>query len=138
MNLFFYGTLQDPAVLELVARGQKYQWGPEGKLCGHRAYCVLNEVYPVIVPEFGAQTSGRLLINPSPKLLDLLDHFEEDYERQELEIETAQEIFQAQVYVGTEPPDLKRPFDYENWAIENKDSYLIKVASWQKSGLWGR
>lgn len=80
MNLFVYGTLMFPQVMQAVCgyRGP----GQAALLEGYRRRMLGDEVYPGIFPCAGDTVSGLVYPGLSPSQLHRLDRFEgETYER---------------------------------------------------------
>lgn len=80
MNLFAYGTLMWPEVLESVI-GRRLQ-GTPATLSGFLRLRVKNEHYPVVVPSDGGQVKGVLYGGLTESEFLYLDRFEgEEYDR---------------------------------------------------------
>lgn len=74
MNLFAYGTLQFPRILEAVC-GQRAA-GVPATLRGYRCEGVRGVVYPAIIRSSGEQVDGLLWRGLTTTALGLLDAFE--------------------------------------------------------------
>lgn len=73
-NLFVYGTLMDPEIMEHVA-GERFESEP-ALLKNYGRFRVIDEMFPAIVAKPLATIEGRLYRNVKPKALSYLDEFE--------------------------------------------------------------
>ncbi len=84
MNLFAYGTLMWPEVLESVA-GRRMA-GTRVVLEGYTRLRVKGQHYPVVVPSDGDSVEGTLYTGLTPAEFQCLDRFEGvEYERIEID-----------------------------------------------------
>lgn len=99
MNLFTYGTLMFPEVLEAVS-GKSYG-SVESLLKGYRRVLVRGRPYPGIYACQGHDTTGRLYSGLDESLLVLLDRFEGSlYERRRVTVQApGRSSVDATVYV---------------------------------------
>lgn len=80
MNLFAYGTLMWPEVLESVIG--RHLEGRPAMLPGYLRLRIKDEHYPAIIPKAGEQVDGRIYTGLSGTEFDHLDRFEgEEYDR---------------------------------------------------------
>ncbi|MDF7807002.1 gamma-glutamylcyclotransferase [Pontiellaceae bacterium B12219] len=80
MNLFAYGTLMWPEVLEAVT-GRRLA-GEKTVLAGYTRLRVKDQLYPVIIPSLDDAVEGVLYRNLTAKEFQALDAFEgEEYDR---------------------------------------------------------
>ncbi|WP_372806138.1 gamma-glutamylcyclotransferase family protein [Pontiella sp.] len=85
MNLFAYGTLMWPEVLQSVA-GRRLE-GTPAILEGYQRLRVVDQHYPVVVPSSGDAVEGMLYLNLTEREFRFLDAFEgEEYDRIEVGI----------------------------------------------------
>ncbi len=129
-NLFAYGTLMWPEVLEAVI-GRK----PTGKpatLPGFKRLRVRGECFPVIVKSPDDSVDGILYENLTGPEFALLDRFEgEEYDRAELPVGG----IAAQVYVLCEKwahiaePVLWQPSDF---TPEHRAAFCAEYKGWSK------
>jgi ADP-ribose pyrophosphatase len=74
-SLFFYGTLCDPELLEIVL-GRKADGISQASLPNHQVYWAKEEPFPMIVSEDGATAYGVLVKDVTPEELGRLDFYE--------------------------------------------------------------
>lgn len=98
-HLFVYGTLMFPRVMHSVT-GKNYVGCP-ATLEGFARYLVKDQLYPGIVPQSKAQTSGILYKTVDLPTLTKLDQFEGTfYKRQNVSVHLSDgTVTQAQTYV---------------------------------------
>ncbi|MCD8481614.1 MAG: gamma-glutamylcyclotransferase [Verrucomicrobia bacterium] len=84
-NLFAYGILQDPAVMQSIIG--RHPANKPARLLDHRRFAVRNANYPGVVQWQGIDTQGTLFFDLSEQDLVALDAFEGDmYERVQAQI----------------------------------------------------
>ncbi len=76
-DLFVYGTLMTPAVMRAVIG--RLPPREAAVLPDHRRHGLRGRVYPVVVPEAGAQVDGVLYTGLTPQELARLDRYEDDF-----------------------------------------------------------
>lgn len=98
-NVFVYGTLIVPEVMELVS-GRAHVHAP-GRLEGFARYLLVDRVYPGIVPAADGATEGRVYFDVDADGLARLDWYEADeYDREGLVVEIADgRRVEAETYV---------------------------------------
>jgi gamma-glutamylcyclotransferase (GGCT)/AIG2-like uncharacterized protein YtfP len=98
VQLFVYGTLQLPDVLQAVV-GARWH-GRAALLEGYARYRVDGKPYPAIVSEAAASVSGLLYGDVGALELELLDRYEgELYERRTLSVRAGGSTLSAVGYV---------------------------------------
>ena len=102
-SLFFYGTLCDPELLEIVL-GRKADGVTQASLPDHQVYWANGESFPMIVSEHGATASGVLVKDVTAEELARLDFYEGgfDYKTVELNTQSAGSDTQALVFFPEE------------------------------------
>lgn len=98
--LFFYGTLQFPAVLEAVT-GRRLE-GESAVLDGYARFRVRDEAYPGIVAAQGAHVPGVICTGIDPVSLARVDRFEgRMYRREPVQVRAARDgrAVDAETYV---------------------------------------
>ena len=99
MNIFVYGTLMDPEIMQAVSGA--YYAGRSATLHGYVRKRIAGEVYPAIIPDHGASVRGVLYCGVTAESLLRLDRFEgSQYDRHEVAVELENEgPMRAQTYV---------------------------------------
>ena len=115
-NLFVYGTLLVPAVMEAVT-GKKYR-SDRASLTGFARYRIKDQVYPGITHDEKRTVDGAVYFDIDPPVLKRLDEFESYvYQRREVEIGLQDELdIRAWVYVVAD--EYKHLLSYQGWDIE--------------------
>lgn len=97
MNLFAYGTLMWPAVLQSVI-GRRLE-GTQAVVQGYQRFRIKNQDYPGLMPSAGDEVVGMLYSDLSASEFHHLDRFEgEEYDRVTVQINGVD----AEVYVLAE------------------------------------
>ena len=98
-TVFCYGTLEFPAIMEAVAGRRFARIG--AVLEGYACFVIKGAVYPGVVAEQGARTSGTLYTDVDPASLRRLDRYEDrTYVRRRAPVCTSSgETIEAEVYV---------------------------------------
>ena len=127
-NLFAYGTLMWPEVLERVI-GRRLT-GEAAVLQGYRRLRVKNEPYPVIIPAAGAAVEGMVYRSLTAEEFRRLDLFEgEEYARRQV----APGRMQAFTYVLTREwrhiADT-RPWIPAHFGQEQLDAFCAGYKNW--------
>lgn len=103
--LFVYGTLQDGVLLRSLL-GEVPPSRP-ALLRGYRRLAVRGATWPAVIPEAGAEVSGRLLEGLSAAALLLLDAYEgPEYVRLQVPVEVSGCLLSVWTYVWADSPDL--------------------------------
>jgi gamma-glutamylcyclotransferase (GGCT)/AIG2-like uncharacterized protein YtfP len=84
-NLFAYGTLQLPEVMQAVT-GRRFPALP-ARLDGYSRHCLRGKSYPGIRPAAGASVAGLLFTGIDAHAWQRLDEFEDDfYQRESVQV----------------------------------------------------
>lgn len=98
MELFVYGTLMSPKVMNAVCGHRQH--GEPAIAAGFKRRKLSREAYPAIVPDASELVEGVLYRDLDNAQLVLLDHFEgEYYQRRPITVSCADTVVQAQSYV---------------------------------------
>lgn len=122
-NVFTYGTLQIPEVMETVA-GRGFPSEP-ARLPDHARYRLRGLVYPGLCREPGVSTEGVLYRQVDAEALGRLDAFEDDfYLRESLAVLTGSGLWvAAEVYVV--PPRYHSLLARQAWDLKQfRDLHL--------------
>lgn len=116
MNLFAYGTLQVPAVMERVAGGPVAAPEP-AVLTGYRRFLLRDKTYPGIVETAEATVAGMLFRDLTAEVVRRLDAFEDPiYERLPVRVTLGAETVDAFAYVV--PVARRGLLDTVEWSLE--------------------
>jgi nudix-type nucleoside diphosphatase (YffH/AdpP family) len=137
-SIFFYGSLRDAGLLEIVLgrRVDPDQLEP-ARAEGFAARSIRGEVYPVLLPVPGRQTEGLLLHNPSERDVSRLSYYEEaEYRLMPITVEAGSGPCEAQYFSATEKPSvLDEDWDFARWqrdhhgvAVETALEYMDHAA----------
>jgi len=117
-DIFFYGSLRDRELLEIVL-GREL---PRESLCaaaaeGYATRRLADEDYPTLAAEAGARAEGVVFMGASAEDLDRLAFFEEaEYGLAPITVQTAQGRFPAQYFQATAKSlPTAEPWDFEHW-----------------------
>lgn len=132
MNLFVYGTLRDPQLVQRLV-GRTFPTVP-AELEGWRVLPphASRSGYPEIVPDPASRVEGLLLLGVDPDAVQRLDHYEEGYVRCRVRVRTQDGSADAEVYVPvwcagtTSPPRGSLGRWLRRW-IYGKASALVVV-----------
>lgn len=115
INVFTYGTLQLPAVMQAVT-GMSYPYVP-ASLDNFARYKLRNRIYPGIVPCPGSRVEGVVYCSVNHESLMKLDAFEDTlYQRSQVEINIGSGNCSAEVYIVAE--DFLDLLTSRDWDIE--------------------
>jgi gamma-glutamylcyclotransferase (GGCT)/AIG2-like uncharacterized protein YtfP len=133
LDLFVYGTLMAPRIMQLASGHQ----GPglRAELAGYRRSRVRGEPYPGIAPSFGAAVAGLLYQGVAPAAVQRLDVFEgEMYARIELPVKVGEDFRRAHAYVVR--PDFEHLLEDRPWSFEAfmRDGFDRFVAAYRGFG----
>ncbi|MDX1548434.1 MAG: gamma-glutamylcyclotransferase family protein [Rhodothermales bacterium] len=113
MNLFVYGTLLFPEVMEAVT-GRRLD-AEDAVLTGYHRLAVRHRVYPGLTETPGATVAGRLYRGLTPALMSRLDRFEGPlYERRRLPVQRADLGF-TEAFVYVVRPEHRDALDDREW-----------------------
>ncbi|MFY0691801.1 MAG: gamma-glutamylcyclotransferase [Paracoccaceae bacterium] len=115
-TLFFYGTLRDIDLLQVVT-GREVAPQP-ARLPGYEVFWAAGQDFPMIAPDPDGQAEGIILRDLSPQEVARFDYYElpYGYVLTEVSVETAEGPLAAQVYMPA--PDILRkgaPWSLEDW-----------------------
>lgn len=129
-NVFVYGTLLVPAVMQAVA-GRTYHT-LRATLPGYARYQVRDQVYPGIVASRGKSVDGLLYLTVDEQGMQRLDEFEADiYERLAVRVVTSSgDAINACAYVMA--PRYEHLLSNYHWDLEkfkrrHLQSYLANI-----------
>jgi len=135
-SFFFYGTLMDRAVLNLVS-GIDFtamQLQP-ATLRDFQRYRVKDVQYPGIVPSEGDHVSGVIVRGITQEAATRLDHFENDgYDRENVTVETkfGRQV-NAAAYIASNRMVLEEePWDFDAWKKRHRNGYVERVRGWAR------
>ena len=127
-NIFVYGTLLSPEITKKLT-GKSFETVP-ASLKGFKIYCVKDCDYPAIVPENGADTSGKIIINVDDIDLIILSLYEGDeYKQRKVKVLCNNKMVDALTFVwviGNESLE-NREWDFEGFQRERLDFYLEEL-----------
>ena len=127
LNLFTYGTLQIPEVMQVIT-GKSIP-SIDAVLNGYGNYSIRDEIYPAIIPQADASVSGRLYSGLDQSILRILDDFEDViYNRLDCVVKTAgNALINAQVYVISDAYRFllsDKPWSMEKFRNHNLEKYI--------------
>ena len=125
--IFFYGTLRDREMLELVLGRAVPESALEPATAeGHAAFLLVDEDYPVLVPAEGRRTEGVLLHEPAEDDLARIRFFEgAEYALTPITVRTARGPVEALHLRGTEKPVAsEHEWDFEAWCRSHRAAAL--------------
>ena len=116
MNLFVYGTLMVPRLMRAIT-GCRFSHAC-AILKGYARYGVRNAIYPGLIPEQAASTTGLVYSDMDARSGRLLDAFEGgEYRRQEVTVEVAGAgVVLAETYVFK--PAFRHLLSDADWDLE--------------------
>jgi amino-acid N-acetyltransferase len=114
-NLFVYGTLIVPEILEEVV-GRQYRMIP-AFLKDYARFRIKDERYPAITPVAGAVTDGFVCLNVDRGAFEVLDHFEGD-PFQRLLVRVVAEDTDLQAFTYVMRPGREDQLTSESWSPE--------------------
>lgn len=128
MNLFSYGTFQDPDVIALVAGGSSFEILGPATLEGFSALYVENEQYPILISSPLEKVEGTVVRSLSKEFWSRLDFFEDNYQKIELEVILNNSPLHCHVY-SEETGKVSGGIRWllEKWIENDKDDFLKKA-----------
>jgi len=128
-RLFCYGTLMFAEVMQKVT-GRCFT-GEPAMLHDYARYCIDREVYPGLIAEAGAITTGVLYSGIDVASMAKLDDFEGDaYQRIKVNVQVNERPVSAAVYCmapGQERLSNRQPWQAEAFVQRHMQSYLHDV-----------
>jgi len=138
-NLFFYGSLRDNDLLELVVdHSSKQMKLTPAYAQDHRAISLLGESYPILIASEGDTAEGLLATNISGEDVARLSYFEDDdYVLSPITITTDEGEVEAQVFLGTERIHGVL-IDWSFESFQENDKNLLMECSREHMGYFGK
>ncbi|WGF88355.1 gamma-glutamylcyclotransferase family protein [Marinivivus vitaminiproducens] len=133
MAFFFFGTLMDDDVLAAVlARPVAVHETAPARLRGFERVASTNATYPVLRPAEQGGVDGRVLLEPSPRDVLRILHFEsEEYEAEWLTVDVPEGTRPARVFLALETMQAgTEAWTLEHWARRHKEEYLRLCEHW--------
>lgn len=117
MNLFTYGSLMSPDIMEEVSGRQFASFAAVAD--GFQRFCVRDEPYPGMVAAPGGQVEGVVYEDIDPVALERLDIFEGDmYLRQSIKVERRKDNSVLEVMAYIVKPDYRHMLTQAVWSYE--------------------
>lgn len=129
MNLFCYGTLMHPQIIDAVV-GRLPQSKPTS-LKGYQIYSLTSAPYPAIIKCDNATVEGVIYLDLSETEIHLLDRYEgNEYQREQSELVGGNGFWSACFYVYK--PQYKshlasRGWDYAHFVQQHLSHYLQRL-----------
>lgn len=126
-DLFFYGSLRERALIEIVLDRPV---APEDVIPataeGYAAHAMIGEAYPALLPAPGRKAEGVVLRNASNVDIDRLCYFEEaEYGFAPIHVETALGGMDAVYFRGTDKVRVTdADWDFEHWQREERPAAM--------------
>jgi Gamma-glutamyl cyclotransferase, AIG2-like len=136
LSFFFFGTLMDRDVLEIVL-GRKVaenELAP-ARLTGYRRVRTASQPYPVLRPDRSGVVEGMLLVDPSSRDEARILHFEdEEYVARRTTVRLASDrALEARVFHAlAEMGETEEPWEPDGWASRHKGSFLRQCREWMR------
>ena len=136
MPFFFFGTLMDHDVLEIVLgrRIVENELAP-ARLTGYRRIRTARQPYPMLRPDPDGVVEGMLLTEPSGRDEARILHFEdEEYVARRTTVRSASgraleaRVFYALAGMG----ETEEPWDLDSWASRHKGAFLRQCREWMR------
>ena len=128
---FFYGTLLDPEILQLVVgRRVSPAHTRPAIIADHARYYRKGASYPLLIAAPGETTTGRLVRGLSRRETGRIDEFEDDgYRKLRRRVTTVDgEAIDAWVYVWPTPgAATSREWDYATWCRRERQRFRRRV-----------
>ena len=137
MNLFFYGTLMDSEVRELVC-GKPLDTVEPAIAQGFRRVFVAGRHYPMLLPHASGWVEGTLVCGVDQETVHRLQVYEGwEYSLQPIKVRAASgHMVMAHVFLC--PPNiqpLKRDWRLEQWQRRHKRTFLPKARQLMEKAL---
>ena len=137
-TLFFFGTLRDEAVLNIVlGSGFEHTHMQPGQLLGHRTELVQDEDFPMLVPDETSTVEGVVVSRLTEADLERINYFEDiDYVLEPFGIRCGSVVETAHLYVATEEIQPSgTPWHYEQWS--EADRVYMRFLAEEHMALFG-
>jgi len=122
-TLFFFGTLRDEAVLQIVlGSGFEHTHMQPGHLLGFRSELVQDEDFPMLVSDEMASVEGIVVSRLTETDLERINYFEDiDYVLAPFDIRCGSVVETAHLYVATDEIQASGTrWHYEQWSEANR------------------
>ena len=129
-TLFFYGTLRDEGVREIVIGDHIKQYNLiDGYLIGHKLFRVKNANYPLILrdPSSKVKICGLIATGLDEKIVRILDIFEgENYSRAEVVAFQACDDTEvmSEIYMPKGSLQYSEEWTYEDWYRQEREFFF--------------
>jgi hypothetical protein len=127
-RFFFFGTLMDRDVLELVLdRTVTEQDLSPARLNGFARRRIAKDSFPVLIKAETESVDGQVFMGTGPVDRDRILFFEDfDYDLEPCEIELPDGTVESAIYCGAAPTAAatEEPWDLGSWAARHKASFL--------------
>ena len=135
MRFFFFGTLQDPDVLEIVLGRPVDGEVPmkPARLHGYDLATARDDWLPVLRPKLGSVVDGVVVDGLSGHDLERIAFFEDvEYDAEVLHVVLQDGVrVEATVYVGSHlEVDVDAPWRYQHWVAVDKPILLELARRW--------
>ena len=136
MPFFFFGTLMDRDVLEIVL-GRTVAQGElaPALLRGYRRVCTAMQPYQMLKPDPDGLVEGMLLMEPSRRDVARIRHFEdEEYvERATMVHSASGRTLEARVFFALAGMgETEEPWSPDSWASRHKSVFLRQCHEWMR------
>ncbi|KAH0871492.1 hypothetical protein HID58_078514 [Brassica napus] len=135
-DLFVYGSLQDPHVVNVLLN--RVPDHSSAVLSGFHRFKIKNRLYPTILPDSTGKVTGKCLYwlrvlcvlkgitDDERKLLDDFEDVEYDRKAVEVVLTDTSEKLQVGTYVwrNKDDPDLYGEWDFEEWKLHDREAFL--------------
>ena len=146
---FFYGSLQAPELLSIVAGRPEAELAlSPAALADHAVMRVAGEAFPCLVPARGERALGVTLTPRGPEETARIAFFEdeEEFDLVELPVETADGTVPARVFLPREALAPDGPWSYADWRLHERPLMLEcaaeimalydQGADWSDKSMW--
>lgn len=136
MSFFFFGTLMDRDVLEIVldrpvGAGELMP----ARLRGHRRVRTATGSYPMLKPDPDGVVEGLLLMAPSGRDATRILHFEdEEYVEGRITVHAASDrkIEARAFFALASMGETEEPWEPDGWASRHKPDFLSACREWMR------
>ncbi len=136
LDLFSFGTLMDTDLLPLVCEQAVESLSLESaKVPDHSRRWVLDDAYPVLVPEKGRFTEGLIIRGLSDDALERIVFFEgEEFELKPIDVQHPSGVWErVQYFADTHRKAISETeWSLENWQHSTKADTLPRVVRYMK------